>query len=53
MKDEQTSLEKELSMIEKKGKRAHRENGELKEKIKKLDQLVYGKTKSPFKKLWA
>ena len=49
---EQQQLESELSDIEKRGMRATKENEDLWEKIMKLDKLVYGKTKSPYKKFY-
>ena len=52
MENESEQLEKELAQIERKGKKSHKENEELRGKIMKLDKLVYGKTKSPYKKFY-
>jgi predicted nucleic acid-binding Zn-ribbon protein len=53
LKNEQRDLERELTALDKKGAKAHRDNQELRSKIMKLDQLIYGKTKSPFKRLYS
>lgn len=50
--NEQNQIETELEDIEKWGKRAKKENEELWVKIMKLDKLVYGKAKSPYKKFY-
>lgn len=49
---EQNGIEDELRDLEKMGKSTSKENKKLRDQIKKLDQLVYGKSKSPYKKFY-
>lgn len=52
LQKENYSLQKEISNLEKQASKYEGENEDLRNKIMRLDKLVYGKTKSPFKKFY-
>lgn len=52
LQKENYSLQKEISSLEKQAKKYEIDNEGLRHKIMRLDKLVYGKSKSPYKKFY-
>jgi uncharacterized protein YlxW (UPF0749 family) len=52
LQKENYGLQKEISNLEKQATKYDVENEDLRAKIMRLDKLVYGKTKSPYKKFY-
>ena len=52
LQKENYNLQKEISGLEKQSGKYESENEGLRHKIQRLDKLVYGKIKSPYKKFY-